>query len=461
MKSPRFVSRFSVPRYGQAGGEPLKSSVDKEDAMSNAHFRSKSIVPRLLLLLAAVLGLLVITPQPAQAQTLTTLYSFTGMPDGAAPYAGVIMDAQGNLYGTTQYGGAGICTAGYMPGCGTVFKLTPGGTETIIFNKFSRHSGSPSSGLIWDASGNLYGTTGEYCWYPRNRRFCTTSGTVFELRKLKKRIEVKWLYRFSYDDGTDPMGGLVMDGQRNLYGTTSSGGAYSAGTVFELTPAGTETVLHSFAGGSDGENPEAGLTRDAQGNLYGTTVGGRFPCAGSGCGAVFMVTPGGSETVLYSFTGGTDGSYPLAGLVLDPQGNLYGTTWAGGGSTCNSGEGCGVVFELTAGGTETVLYSFCPQYPNCTDGAGPTGNLLLDAQGNLYGATIKGGAYGQGAVFELTPAGQETVLYSFTGGTDGADPGGNLILNAQGNLYGTTVRGGIVGGNCGSSGCGTVFKLTP
>ena len=198
------------------------------------------------------------------------------------------------------------------------------------------------------------------------------------------------LYSFTNGlDGGYPFGGLVRDSSGNLYGTTYSGGASSVGTVFKVTKTGTETVLHSFAGGADGEYPYASLVRDSSGNLYGTTSEG----GASNVGTAFKVTPTGHETVLYSFAGGTDGANPFAGLVRDRKGNLYGTTEAGDSS------GVGTVFKLTATGQETVLHTFTG---GTTDGANPFGGLVRDAAGNLYGTTFVGGAFGHGAVYEIT-----------------------------------------------------------
>ena len=268
-------------------------------------------------------------------------------------------------------------------------------------------------------------------------------------------------------NGGYPEAGLISDSQGNLYGTTNRGGASNAGTVFELTPpaiaggAWTETVLHAFTGGSDGGNPEAGLIADSQGNLYGTTYQG----GASGYGTVFELTPpaiaGGAwtETVLHAFAAGSDGAFPAAGLIADSKGNLYGTTIGGGGSNA----GAGTVFELMppaiAGGawTETVRHAFTAG----GDGGYPAAGLIADSKGNLYGTTTGGGGsgYGPGTVFELTPPAnnfevwREAVLYAFTGGSDGGNPAGALIVDSNGNLYGTTYIGG-------ASGHGTVFELT-
>jgi uncharacterized repeat protein (TIGR03803 family) len=230
-----------------------------------------------------------------------------------------------------------------------------------------------------------------------------------------------------------------------------------------------EKVLHSFAGGTRGANP-FGLIRDTQGNLYGTTnLGGYLNCPGeqgNGCGVVFKLSATDKETVLHRFMGGTDGELPSAGVIRDAQGNLYGTTYAGGVAGCLQYYGCGVVFRMDTSGKETVLHSFCPEYPNCPDGASPSAGVIQDAQENFYGTTAEGGnsgcfaGYGCGIVFKFSKAGKESVLHSFTGGADGATPYAGVILDAKGNLYGTTYYGGR--GKCNDgfgTGCGVVFKL--
>jgi uncharacterized repeat protein (TIGR03803 family) len=250
---------------------------------------------------------------------LNVLYSFTGGSDGALPFAGVIADAAGNLYGTTIDGGAG--------GQGTVFQLDPSGTLTVLY---SPDDGSPWAGLLADAAGNLYGTidAGD------------GPGTIFQLTPSGT---LNVLHRFTGRDGAIPHGRLIADAAGNLYGTTHNGGTSGYGTVFQLDSSGTVTVLHSFTGGSDGAYPEAGLIADTAGNFYGTTYGG----GAGGQGTVFQVTLSGALTVLHSFTGGTDGGRPVADLLADAAGNLYGTTGFGG-TTASCPGGCGTVFELTA-----------------------------------------------------------------------------------------------------------------
>ncbi|MGH6840231.1 MAG: choice-of-anchor tandem repeat GloVer-containing protein, partial [Methylocella sp.] len=377
---------------------------------------------------------------PAEA----VLHSFTGGSDGSGPVGGLIADSSGNLYGTTEGGGASDS--------GTVFKLTPGGTETVLYSFCSVPSCSdgrfPSAGLIAGSNGNLFGTTAA--------GGASDFGTVF---KVTPGGTETVLYSFTGGgDGGVPEAGLIADSSVNLYGTTYAGGASfsgfcgggGCGVVFKLSPGGTYTVLYRFTGGNDGGTPFAGLIADTSGNLYGTASSG----GASNDGVVFKLTPGGTETVLYSFKAGpSDGAFPLAGLIADSSGNLYGTTESGG-TGCIAEFGCGTVFKLSPGGTETVLYSF---KASPSDGAQPFAGLYADSSGNLYGTTSGGGASRWGTVFKLSPGGTETV-YSFTGGSNGGQPVAGLIADSSGNLYGTTEFGG--GSGCRGSGCGVVFKLT-
>jgi uncharacterized repeat protein (TIGR03803 family) len=281
-------------------------------------------------------------------------------------------------------------------------------------------------------------------------------------------------------DGGSPGGGLIADAAGNLYGTTESGGTYGAGTVFKMSSAtGAETVLYNFcpaANCADGEFPSSGLAMDDAGNLYGTTNMGGNPttCFEPSCGVVFKVAPDGTETTLYTFCSQpncSDGASPTNGLLVDGEGDVYGTTNGGGIGGCNDERGCGTVFKVAPDGTETVLYDFCAQ-ANCTDGAKPTSNLIMDGNGNLYGTTFNGGnineclnqyySSGCGVVFELAPNGTETVLYTFCAKancSDGANPYAGLTMDVQGNMYGTTTLGNT--GCDGGAGCGVVFKLTP
>jgi uncharacterized repeat protein (TIGR03803 family) len=370
----------------------------------------------------------------AQAQTFKVLYTFTGGADGAEPYANLIQDANGNLYGTTLYGGA----SGY----GTVFKLSKSDKETVL-HSFTGTGGdgtNPQAGLVRDAEGNVYGTT----LYGG----ASANGTVFKVSKTGKET-VLYSFTGTGGDGATPVAGLLRDATGNLYGTTSAGGAYGFGTVFMLDKTGKETVLYSFTEtGGDGLNPYAGLVRDAKGNLYGTTFGGGT----SGDGTVFVVEKTGKEKVLHSFSGGADGGFPVYGyLVRDSAGNLYGTTEIGGASDR------GTIFKLDKTGKETVLYSLAD---TGGDGEFPVAGLVRDAKGNLYGTTDGGGTSRDGTVFMLDKTGKETVQYSFTGGSDGSGPVAGLVRDAAGNLYGIAAFGGDLSG-CSGYGCGTVFKLTP
>jgi uncharacterized repeat protein (TIGR03803 family) len=274
----------------------------------------------------------------------------------------------------------------------------------------------------------------------------------------------KVLHTFHGKDGSFPTGTLVRDSAGNIYGTTSGGGTggcdgYGCGTVFKMTKEGKEVWLYSFKG-TNQIDPAAGLLRDANGNLYGTTENGgkiRNGCGGiqaGGCGTVYKVDKTGKATVRYKFEGfPTDGYFPAALLVKDDSGNLYGVTNEGGTSDF------GTVFKVEASGKETILHNFSGPPDGGADGASPSGGVIRDAAGNLYGVTAAGGDYGAGTVFELNPNGNETLLYSFTGGSDGDGPDSVLLADSDGNFYGTT-KGGGSSQVC-DDGCGTVFELSP
>jgi len=319
----------------------------------------------------------------ANADKYIITYSFglRGQHDGRVVSAPLIRDDTGNLYGTAIAGGRN--------GNGVIFKLAPDGTESLLY---------------FFTGGN---------------------------------------------DGRNSESSLARDSEGNLYGTSQYGGTYGKGIVFKLAVDGTFSVLHSFAGGSDGSDPSAGVIRDNRGNLYGTTAGGgdSTGCFGGPCGTVFKLSAAGKETVLYSFQGNCD-AVPRGRLLRDKEGNLYGTT--SGGSYCY-----GTVFKLTSDGTETVLYRFAGQ----SDGGQPLGALVEDAAGNLYGTTHNGGSADEGTVFRIALDGTETVLHSFTGGSDGAHPNADLIRDTDGKLYGTTSFGGDTD-HC-EFGCGTVFTVAP
>jgi uncharacterized repeat protein (TIGR03803 family) len=266
------------------------------------------------------------------------------------------------------------------------------------------------------------------------------------------------LFSFGNTNGANPQVGLIQGGDGDLYGTTQVGGTYGAGTIFRMSPMGELTTLYSFCSQSncgDGSNPSPGLLLATSGNFYGMTSWG----GASGSGTVFKITPQGKLTTLYSFCSQidcTDGAFPEAPLVQASNGNFYGTTFSGGAS----GNGTGTIFEITPQGKLTTLYSFCSQ-TNCADGESPQGGLVQASSGNFYGTTTLGGAEDYGSVFEITPAGALTTLYSFCSQTncaDGANPYAGLVQASNGNLYGTTSGFSACPSQVNS--CGTVFEIT-
>jgi uncharacterized repeat protein (TIGR03803 family) len=402
-----------------------------------------------LLALAAMFVSAIAADESVQAQTYSVLYAFKGAPDGQGPFAGVARDKAGNIYGTTYWAGNSHNCGG---GCGIVFKLRPNGKEVVLhsFSGYQEDDGEgPQASVMLDTAGNIYGTTCQ-------GGVGLDVGIVFKLdRQGKETI----LHSFGEPpDGNCPSSRLLLDKTGIFYGTTALGGTDNLlGTIFKIDH-GKETVLHSFRG-FDGIWPFANLTRDQAGDLYGATAGGGTKCSGDGCGTVFKLDKAGKLTVLYNFTGGADGSYPHAGLVLDDAGNLFGNTEDGG--TYNFG----TVFRLNRRGRLTVLHTFT----GGADGAQPTGQMARDTAGNLYGTAEFGGlptcyeGRGCGTLFKVSSRGDFTILHSFAGGTDGGGPFGDLLMDNAGSLYGTTVEGGDV--TCVSTqfgqGCGTVFKLIP
>jgi uncharacterized repeat protein (TIGR03803 family) len=429
---------------------------------------SKQRQSDLLKLLTASALVVMLTQSGWAANKYRVLYSFKGGDDGASPSAALVFDAAGNLYGTTLVGGGTKADcAGLGYGCGTVFELTRKSngkwSEHVLHRFQSGNDGAgPNGAMIFDTAGNLYGTTiygGPY------------DGTVFELTPNShggwtERV----LHRFTAGDGNFPWSGLFLDKTGNLYGTTVNGGAKNVGVVFDMTPHSgkwRESTLYSFCSRndcSDGDGPHAELIEGSDGALYGTTKGGgrsSFGCNGSfvGCGTVFKLGRDSNgkwkESVIHIFTG-VEGTQPEAGLVSDGKGNFYGTT------TFDGAFGYGTVFELAPGSSGhwnyTVLYNFRGGINHISLNTG----VVLDGAGNLYGANTYGGSRSCsgapcGVVYRLAPGlhgkWKYTALHQFSG-QDGGQPGGGLVFDKNGNLYGTAGVGG-------ADGLGVVFEITP
>jgi hypothetical protein len=456
-------------------------------ANENMSFNGKwDHVARLVL---AVVILLLAVDAVAATWKEKVLYSFQGGNDGAVPAGGVVFDKAGNLYGATADGGSG-CSAGSCGTVFQLVAPPKRGgawSENILHNFAGNGQGdgySPEGGLLIDAAGNLYGTTAYggtgNCTLSGSKTGC---GTVYEMVRPKQKggqWTEKILYNFQGDkDGQFPIGDLIFDNKGNLYGATFFGGGFGScddpfyqhcGTIFELvapkTKVGqwTETVLYSFKNGPDGATPNGGLTFDQSGAVYGTTYsGGKVVCPGGqgpvGCGVVFKLIPRTkaqwTERLVHSFTGGTDGYRSSAGLVFDGLGNLYGTTTGGGDKG-------GVLFRLAPPRkkgdpwTEAILHEFT----GGNDGVSPMGRPVFDWAGNLYGAA-RGGKLPGGVVFRLAPQGSHwafSVLYNLAGPPDGQGPDAPLRIGRNGSIYGTTTEGGT-GESC-QSGCGTVFRVS-
>jgi uncharacterized repeat protein (TIGR03803 family) len=387
------------------------------------------------------------------SHTETVLHAFGGS-DGKYAAAGLLEGKKGALFGTTSSGGNGCC--------GTVYELTPDGlgdyTETVLYSFTAGSDGGAPSGVIADDTGALYGTglIGG----------AAGAGVVYRLTPNGSGYDESAIYSFAGgSDGSEPDATLIADANGNLYGTTlDGGGTCSCGVVFELTPGKSgyaQKVLYTFQGGSDGANPSSELLLGANGVIFGTTDYG----GPASVGTVFKLKPtknGYVEKVLYAFKGGADGEFVASGLVADAAGALYGTTLQGGAYNR------GVVYKLVPGtqSTESVIYDF----RSGRDGAYPEGTPLLDSRGNFYGATQGGGMNncsgleGCGAVYELKllTSGdyKERVLYRFAGPPDGAVALAHLVFGKNHTLYGTTDFGGNLNCDVDDGGCGTVFSLT-
>jgi uncharacterized repeat protein (TIGR03803 family) len=395
------------------------------------------------------------------AGNYSVLYTFGERPDGEDPEASVTLDDEGNIYGTTYLGGTS--------GMGAVYEIDTTGQGTVLYSFDGFNEYHPTSGVVFDSSGNLYGVT---------------SGGDGSAYKLDPAGNQTILYSFTGGgDGGDPTG-VVIDTAGNLYGTTQLGGPANLGAVFKLDPAGNESVLNALTGGTTGNSPRSGLVRDTAGNLYGTTYYG----GPANAGMIYKVDAAGGESVVYSFTGINGMANPSGSLARDAAGNFYGSTsnqssnvllfkvdatgqasvlatlgyqaWVSvscdaagnvyGTVTPNVEDDNGLVFKWNTSSGYTVLYNFT----DGADGAAPFGGVVPDAEGNVYGTAEVGGGGKQGVVYKLSPFGQYTLLYTFTGGADGGQPVSGVTPDAAGNLYGTVIYGG-------AAGYGGVFKLNP
>ena len=363
---------------------------------------------------------------------VSVLYAFKGGADGLSPSSGVIFDGQGNLYGTT-WGGGGLACGG--AGCGTIYKVTPYGAETLLYSfQGGAGDGMYPTNLIRDSHGNFYGTTfnGGTANFPGG-----SCGTVFKLARDGSETILHFFAGGS--DGGNPAAGLLLDKAGNLYGTTEFGGdALDNGTLFRVAPDGKETVLYTFCSMpkcADGGGPQSTLIADQAGNLYGTT---EYDGSGGG-GTVFKFTRNGKLKTLYAFCSWTcqNGWFPQAGVTMDPAGNLYGTTNLGGVGGCGLGDTCGTVFEVNSGGKEHVLHAFDP----ANDGGNPASSVILDSAGNLYGTVGQSRApacHGEsGVVYRLAPDGSETIDCIASYITAG-------VIQRGGMLYGAATGGGNI-----------------
>ena len=414
-------------------------------------------------MLALFLATTLVTTKPAQTQTFTVLHEFTGGEDGEIPYSGLTLDRAGNVYGTTTYGADQSC----LGGCGTVFRISRAGAFTTLYRFHGIDGDGPEANVTIASDDTLYGTTefggaqgtgNIYRLQPSTRALGNATGTWNETV----------IHTFgAYNDGEGVLpwwGALIFDRAGNLYGTASAGGTGSCasggcGTVFELSPSNggwTYNVLYRFTCTTDGATPFSGVVMDTEGRLYGTTDG-NLGCDG---GTAYQLAPTGSgwtEITMHQFQNRDDGGEPVGGLVVDAAANAYGVTANGGTSGCG-----GVVYELSPRG---VGWTFLPIY--CLVGpvaGGSESAMTMDAAGNLYGTTTADGANRRGSVFKLTynnGSWTYTDLHDFTGGADGSGPVGTLAVDADGNIYGTSVYGGTGGGCEFGDGCGVAWKITP
>jgi uncharacterized repeat protein (TIGR03803 family) len=372
----------------------------------------------------------------ANAQNYEIIHTFKGGQDGSSPVAGVTIDSAGNLYGTTEGGGHAGCSR--SGGCGTVFKIAPDGTESVLLAYDKTDGSMPISVPYIDKSGDLYVTTVE-----GGHGRGLGHGTLV---KISPNGQSTVLYDFcqtkACPDGGSPIGRLIADKSGDLFGVAYVGGPDADGVIYEFTQSGGYQVFYAIGA------PDASgyFARDSKGNFYVSTLAGGANAAGT----IIRVSPKGVGVVLHQFGGGGDGAEPT-GITLDRAGNLYGFTQSGGA------DDAGTVFSIDARGAEKVLYSFT----GGSDGSTPVAAPILDKEGNIYGVTSAGGANGDGVVFERAKRGALKVLHDFTNSPDGAQPAGQVLLTRSGALYGTTFYGGDnkKGAVCHYDGCGTVYAL--
>jgi uncharacterized repeat protein (TIGR03803 family) len=409
--------------------------------------------PRLCLLIAlALLSPLTLSTR-GFPQTFHVIHTFTGI-DGSFPQAGLTLDQAGSLYGTASRGGFGN---------GVAFRIKRSGSGWLFNPLYSFRGGDdgalPLGRLTIGPDGSIFGTTalgGSTCFSPG-------CGTVFNLKPPATFCGTAlcpWretvIHSFDGTDGSYPVAEISFDQFGDAYGSAAQGGANGAGAIYKLTKTAqswTASVLHDF-NFNDGQAPDSPLTLDAQGNLYGTTqFGGMGFCnpMGGACGTIFKLLPPGSDwtlSTLHTFDQQSDGEYPVSRVIFDQAGNLYGTTQFGGAN------GQGVAFEITSAGQFSVIYNF-------VGSADPNSGLTLDAAGNVYGTTLNGGAFQNGSVYKLSKTNgvwSYASLHDFTGGSDGRGPNCVVVFDASGNLYGTAELGGAT---CGGNGCGVVWQITP
>jgi uncharacterized repeat protein (TIGR03803 family) len=441
-----------------------------ERVMEDTKFAKSERCASISIALMVMMATIFTFPTRGMAQTESVIYSFTGGGDGYSPQSSLIFDGAGNLYGTTTFGATNNCPD-FGAGCGVVFELSPngiGGWTRGVIHTFTGGAGGgePYAGLTLDATGNLYGTA----TVGGTSTNCTGGcGVVF---KLTSNGSGGWSYgvihSFDSSRGANPRAGVVFDISGNLYGVTYEGGSAGYGVAYKLSPTGGggwgETVLHNFTIGADGGWPNSLLIDGSSGILYGTTyLGGKHGnCSSSGCGVVFQIAPGnGGFHLIYSFQGLFDGGNP-SGLAEDGSKNLYVASSYGGDLKCYN-FGCGTVVELSPSGTGWTK-SMIHIFGRGSDGKFPQAGPTLDGSGNIYGTTANGGAGGAGVLFELSLAGSvwnESILYSFDNGTGGGYPFSGVVLDGLGNIYGQTNSGGIPGDCSDFLGCGVVYEVTP